>query len=58
MTDLPVTRQCIRCGCPSRLICERLIESESEHRAPTPPQIGRFYSCPDCGYSERVRRDV
>jgi hypothetical protein len=43
MTDLPVTRQCIRCGCPSRLVSERLIESESEHRAPTPPQIGRFF---------------
>jgi hypothetical protein len=54
MSDLPATRQCIRCGCPSRLVCERLVKSESEHRAPAPPQIGRFYQCPDCGFCERA----
>jgi hypothetical protein len=53
-SDLPVTRQCVRCGCPSRLVSERLVKSESEHRAPAPPRIGRFYQCSDCEYVEPV----
>jgi Zn ribbon nucleic-acid-binding protein len=53
-SDLPATRECVRCGFPSRLVSERLVKSESEHRAPAPPQIARFYQCQDCGYSERA----
>ena len=43
-----------RCGCPSRLVSERLVKSESEHRAPALPRIAQFYSCPDCGFCERA----
>jgi hypothetical protein len=33
-------------------VCERLVKSDSEHRAPL--QIARFYQCAECGYSERA----
>jgi hypothetical protein len=54
MSELPVTRQCVLCGCASAPPSERLVKSDGEPRAPPPPQIGRFYSCIECGYSERT----
>jgi hypothetical protein len=38
----------------SRLVQERLVQSESEHRATAPPQIAQFYRCADCEYFGRA----
>jgi hypothetical protein len=47
MADQPLTRSCPRCGCVSRLVRERVVAPESEHRTTAPPPIGPFYSCVD-----------
>ena len=51
---LSLTRRCDMCGRAMKLIEERLIAPESEHRPVTPRQVARFYVCTNqcCEYEQ------